>query len=48
MEHKILPKYQAPKVTTYTDAEILEELGHAQAYGRRRRRGPRPASPFTP
>jgi len=36
-------------VTTYTDAEILEELGHAQAYGRRRRRrGPNPASPFMP
>jgi len=49
MEHKRLPKYQTPSVTTYTNDEILDELGHAQAYGhRQRRRGPRPASPFMP
>lgn len=25
--------YEVPTVTTLTDAEILEELGEAQAYG---------------
>ena len=34
MEDKKLPKYEAPQVTTYTDEEILDELGPAQAvYG---------------
>jgi hypothetical protein len=34
MEDKKMPEYEAPKVTTYTDEEILEELGPAQAvYG---------------
>jgi hypothetical protein len=34
MEEKQLPKYETPKVITYTDEEILEELGPAQAvYG---------------
>ena len=31
METKKLPEYEAPEVTTYTDDEILEELGDAQA-----------------
>jgi hypothetical protein len=30
MEEKILVEYEAPQVTTYTDEEILEELGPAQ------------------
>jgi hypothetical protein len=35
MKDKQLPEYEAPKVITYTDEEILEELGPAQAvYGR--------------
>ena len=33
MEDKKLPVYEMPKVITYTDEEILEELGTAQAYG---------------
>ena len=32
MENTALPEYQAPAVTTYTDEEILEELGEAHAY----------------
>lgn len=31
MENKDLPKYEAPRVISYTDDEILEELGPAQA-----------------
>lgn len=30
MEDKKLPVYEAPQVITYTDEEILEELGPAQ------------------
>ena len=30
MEERKLPAYEAPKVITYTDEEILEELGPAQ------------------
>ena len=30
MEEKRLPAYEAPSVVTYTDAEILEQLGPAQ------------------
>ena len=34
MTDKHLPEYEAPEVITYTDEEILEELGPAQAvYG---------------
>lgn len=34
MEEKQLPEYKAPQVMTYTEEEILEELGPAQAiYG---------------
>jgi hypothetical protein len=34
MEDKTLPAYEAPEVITYTDEEILEELGPAQTvYG---------------
>jgi len=33
MNDKKLLEYEAPKVTTYTDEEILEELGPAQAGG---------------
>jgi hypothetical protein len=34
MTEKELPTYEAPEVTTYTDEDILEELGPAQAvYG---------------
>ena len=34
MEFKKLPEYEVPQVITYTDEEILEELGEAQAvYG---------------
>jgi hypothetical protein len=31
MEDKKMPEYEAPEVITYTDEEILEELGPAQA-----------------
>jgi hypothetical protein len=31
MEERDLPEYKAPEVTTYTDEEILEELGPAEA-----------------
>lgn len=31
VENEKLPEYEAPQVTTYTDEEILEELGPAQA-----------------
>ena len=35
MEDKRMPEYEAPQVTTFTDEEILEELGPAQAiYGK--------------
>jgi hypothetical protein len=35
MEDKKMPEYETPEVVTYTDEEILEELGPAQAcYGR--------------
>ena len=27
-----LPRYEVPQVSTYTDEEILGELGEAQAY----------------
>ena len=30
MEERELPEYEAPRVITYTDEEILEELGPAQ------------------
>ena len=30
MEEKKSPAYEAPKVSTYTDEEILEEVGPAQ------------------
>lgn len=30
MEEKILPIYEPPVVVTYTDEEILEELGPAR------------------
>ncbi|MBM2834832.1 MAG: hypothetical protein HW406_1993 [Candidatus Brocadiaceae bacterium] len=30
MEEKKLPAYEAPRVITYTDDEILEELGSVQ------------------
>ena len=30
MEEKRLPVYESPKVVTYTDEELLEELGPAQ------------------
>ena len=30
MEDKKLPVYESPKVVTYTDEELLEELGPAQ------------------
>ena len=30
MEEKKLPAYESPKVVTYTDEELLEELGPAQ------------------
>lgn len=34
MSENMLPEYEAPEVCTYTDAEIVEELGPAQAlYG---------------
>ena len=33
MEQENLPVYEVPVVTTYTDDEILEELGEAHAYG---------------
>ena len=31
MEDKNLPVYEAPQVTTYSEQEILEELGPVQA-----------------
>jgi len=31
MADKPLPRYEPPQVVTYTDAEILEEMGPAQA-----------------
>ncbi len=31
MEERDLPEYKAPEVITYTDEEILEELGPAEA-----------------
>ena len=31
MQEKKLPEYEAPKVQTLTDKQILEELGSAQA-----------------
>jgi hypothetical protein len=31
MDAKKMPEYEAPQVITYTDEEILEELGPAQA-----------------
>jgi len=31
MEAQPLPEYKPPEVTTYTDEEILEEMGPAQA-----------------
>jgi hypothetical protein len=31
MAGKPLPQYEPPQVITYTDAEILEEMGPAQA-----------------
>jgi hypothetical protein len=34
MEDNRLLAYEAPQVITYTDEEILEELGQAHAYGR--------------
>ena len=34
MTDKEMPTYDAPEITTYTDEEILEELGPAHAvYG---------------
>ena len=34
MQEKKLPEYEAPRVITYTDEEILEALGPAQTvYG---------------
>jgi len=34
MANKICPEYEPPEVTTYTDEQILEELGPAQTdYG---------------
>ncbi|MBM2833410.1 MAG: hypothetical protein HW406_571, partial [Candidatus Brocadiaceae bacterium] len=30
MEEKKLPVYESPKVASYTDEELLEELGTAQ------------------
>jgi hypothetical protein len=47
MEDNRLLAYEAPQVTTYTDEEILEELGQAHAYGRPGNgHGHGPASPF--
>ena len=31
MTDKELPEYEPPEVTTYTDTEILEEMGPVQA-----------------
>lgn len=31
MEDRNMAEYEAPQVTTYTDEDILEELGPAQA-----------------
>ena len=33
MEGEKLPAYEAPKVITYTDEELLEEMGPAHTYG---------------
>lgn len=34
VEEHVLPVYETPQVTTYTDEQILEELGPAQTlYG---------------
>jgi len=33
MEEKKLPAYEAPKVITYTDEELLEEMGPAHTQG---------------
>lgn len=33
MEEKKLPAYEAPKVITYTDEELLEEMGPAHTTG---------------
>ncbi len=30
MEERKLPEYETPKVVTYTDEELLDELGPAQ------------------
>lgn len=30
-EHKELPRYVPPKIVTYTNEEILEQIGPAQA-----------------
>ncbi|MCP4104510.1 MAG: hypothetical protein GY749_03080 [Desulfobacteraceae bacterium] len=30
-ETKILPKYEPPRIITYTEEEILEQVGPAQA-----------------
>ncbi len=30
MENEQLPEYRAPMMTTYTDEQILEEMGPAQ------------------
>ena len=55
MEDNRLLAYEAPQVITYTDEEILEELGQAHAYGKPGNGpgpgngngpGPGPASPF--
>lgn len=32
-ENRKLPRYEAPEVITYTDDEILEELGPARVCG---------------
>jgi hypothetical protein len=40
MEDNRLLAYEAPQVITYTDEEILEELGQAHAYGRPAHRPP--------
>jgi len=42
MEAKELPQYEAPQVATYTEEEILDELGPAWTFG------PLVASPFGP
>ena len=32
MDELKLPEYEAPQVVTYTDEDILEQLGTAQAF----------------